>query len=258
MRCSRCSCSAAPPTSRSRPSRKLVGRARGARVVLAARKPEALRRRRGRRCAPAGASEVDTRRVRRHRLRVARELRRRRRSIASATSTSSSSRSACSATRPAPSTTRPPRSRSCRPTSPAWSRSRCRSSSGSGRRATARSCCCRRSRASACAGRTSSTARRRPASTATTRVSAAALAASGVHVMIVRPGFVHTKMTAGMKAAPLSVDARRGRRRGRARDRPRPRDRVGTARDALRDGRCSATCPTAVFRRLPDLMTRDA
>lgn len=34
---------------------------------------------------------------------------------------------------------------------------------------------------------------------------AASLAASGVHVLIVRPGFVHTKMTAGMKAAPLSV-----------------------------------------------------
>jgi decaprenylphospho-beta-D-erythro-pentofuranosid-2-ulose 2-reductase len=32
-----------------------------------------------------------------------------------------------------------------------------------------------------------------------------ALAGSGVHVMIARPGFVHTKMTAGMKPAPLSV-----------------------------------------------------
>ncbi len=36
---------------------------------------------------------------------------------------------------------------------------------------------------------------------------AASLAASGVHVMIVRPGFVHTKMTKGLKAAPLSVSA---------------------------------------------------
>jgi decaprenylphospho-beta-D-erythro-pentofuranosid-2-ulose 2-reductase len=36
---------------------------------------------------------------------------------------------------------------------------------------------------------------------------AAALASSGVKVMIVRPGFVHTKMTAGMKGAPLSVTA---------------------------------------------------
>ena len=34
---------------------------------------------------------------------------------------------------------------------------------------------------------------------------AAALAGSGVGVTIVRPGFVHTKMTAGHKAAPLST-----------------------------------------------------
>jgi decaprenylphospho-beta-D-erythro-pentofuranosid-2-ulose 2-reductase len=32
-----------------------------------------------------------------------------------------------------------------------------------------------------------------------------ALAGTAVHVMIVRPGFVHTKMTAGMKAAPLAT-----------------------------------------------------
>jgi decaprenylphospho-beta-D-erythro-pentofuranosid-2-ulose 2-reductase len=31
------------------------------------------------------------------------------------------------------------------------------------------------------------------------------LAGTGVHVMVVRPGFVHTKMTAGMDAAPLST-----------------------------------------------------
>jgi decaprenylphospho-beta-D-erythro-pentofuranosid-2-ulose 2-reductase len=36
---------------------------------------------------------------------------------------------------------------------------------------------------------------------------AAALAGSGVKVTIVRPGFVHTKMTEGLKAAPLSVSA---------------------------------------------------
>jgi decaprenylphospho-beta-D-erythro-pentofuranosid-2-ulose 2-reductase len=36
---------------------------------------------------------------------------------------------------------------------------------------------------------------------------AAALAGSGVKVTIVRPGFVHTKMTSGLKAAPLSVSA---------------------------------------------------
>ena len=31
------------------------------------------------------------------------------------------------------------------------------------------------------------------------------LVGTGVHVMIVRPGFVHTKMTTGMDAAPLST-----------------------------------------------------
>jgi decaprenylphospho-beta-D-erythro-pentofuranosid-2-ulose 2-reductase len=36
---------------------------------------------------------------------------------------------------------------------------------------------------------------------------AASLSGSGVHVMIVRPGFVKTKMTAGLAAAPLSVTA---------------------------------------------------
>ncbi|HEV7886348.1 MAG TPA: SDR family NAD(P)-dependent oxidoreductase [Acidimicrobiales bacterium] len=34
-----------------------------------------------------------------------------------------------------------------------------------------------------------------------------ALAGSGVHVLVVRPGFVKTKMTAGMEAAPLSTTA---------------------------------------------------
>ena len=34
---------------------------------------------------------------------------------------------------------------------------------------------------------------------------AASLAGSGVHVTIIRPGFVHTKMTEGLKAAPLAA-----------------------------------------------------
>jgi decaprenylphospho-beta-D-erythro-pentofuranosid-2-ulose 2-reductase len=34
-----------------------------------------------------------------------------------------------------------------------------------------------------------------------------ALAGSGVSVMVVRPGFVRTKMTAGRKATPLAIDA---------------------------------------------------
>ena len=33
-----------------------------------------------------------------------------------------------------------------------------------------------------------------------------ALADGGVHVMVVRPGFVHTKMTAGLPPAPLAAD----------------------------------------------------
>ena len=34
-----------------------------------------------------------------------------------------------------------------------------------------------------------------------------ALRGTGVHVLVVRPGFVHTKMTEGRDAAPLSVGA---------------------------------------------------
>jgi decaprenylphospho-beta-D-erythro-pentofuranosid-2-ulose 2-reductase len=34
-----------------------------------------------------------------------------------------------------------------------------------------------------------------------------ALAPKGVHVLVARPGFVHTKMTAGRPAAPMSTDA---------------------------------------------------
>ena len=100
-----------------------------------------------------------------------------------------------------------PHARSSRPTSSARCRSVCRSRNASGRRATARSSCCRRSPVNAPAGRTSSTGRRRPGFDAFFQGLGDALVGSGVHVMIVRPGFVHTKMTAGMKAAPL-VDAR--------------------------------------------------
>ena len=38
-----------------------------------------------------------------------------------------------------------------------------------------------------------------------------ALREHGGHVLVVRPGFVHTKMTEGREAAPLSVGPRRGR-----------------------------------------------
>lgn len=79
---------------------------------------------------------------------------------------------------------------------------------------------------------------------------AASLVSSGVHVLIVRPGFVHTKMTAGMKAAPLSVtpdavaDAVvRGIARGREIVWVPPAMRYVMA--VLRH------LPVAVFRRLP-------
>jgi decaprenylphospho-beta-D-erythro-pentofuranosid-2-ulose 2-reductase len=79
---------------------------------------------------------------------------------------------------------------------------------------------------------------------------AASLASSGVHVMIVRPGFVHTKMTDGLKAAPLSVTADAvadavlsGIARGRDVVWVPPSMRYVMA--VLRH------LPTAVFRRLP-------
>jgi decaprenylphospho-beta-D-erythro-pentofuranosid-2-ulose 2-reductase len=79
---------------------------------------------------------------------------------------------------------------------------------------------------------------------------AASLASSGVRVMIVRPGFVHTKMTEGLKAAPLSVTADdvadavvRGLARGRE---------VVWVPPALRYVMVVLRhLPAAVFRRLP-------
>jgi decaprenylphospho-beta-D-erythro-pentofuranosid-2-ulose 2-reductase len=79
---------------------------------------------------------------------------------------------------------------------------------------------------------------------------AAALAASGVHVLIVRPGFVHTKMTKGMKSAPLSVSADavadaivRGIAQGR--------DIVWVPPAMRYVMTVLRHVPTAVFRRLP-------
>jgi len=79
---------------------------------------------------------------------------------------------------------------------------------------------------------------------------AAALAGSGIHVMIVRPGFVATKMTKGLPAAPLAAE---------------PDDVAGAIVRGLRRGQeivwvpstlryvMSALrhMPRAVFRRLP-------
>ncbi len=61
-----------------------------------------------------------------------------------------------------------------------------------------------------------------------------ALREHGVHVSVVRPGFVHSKMTAG-RSRPAGGHRRRGRcRRGR-RGRPGPRPRVGARGDAPGD-----------------------
>ncbi len=79
---------------------------------------------------------------------------------------------------------------------------------------------------------------------------AASLVSSGVHVMIVRPGFVHSKMTAGMKAAPLSVtpdDVAEAVVRGLARDRE-----IVWVPAAMRYVMTMLRhMPAAVFRRLP-------
>jgi decaprenylphospho-beta-D-erythro-pentofuranosid-2-ulose 2-reductase len=77
-----------------------------------------------------------------------------------------------------------------------------------------------------------------------------ALRASGVKVVVIRPGFVHTKMTAGMKAAPLSVT---------------PEQVAEVIVDAVANGREQAWAPApmrhvmsvlrhvprSIFRRLP-------
>ena len=52
---------------------------------------------------------------------------------------------------------------------------------------------------------TTSTARRKPASTPSPRDSATRSSARGPARVVVRPGFVHTKMTADMDAAPFST-----------------------------------------------------
>ena len=98
-------------------------------------------------------------------------------------------------------------------------------------------------RASGHGGRTSCTARRRRAWTRSSRAWATASSGSGVKVMIVRPGFVDTKMTKGMDAAPAVHHGRRGRRRHRARPGPRQRDRLGAVDASLRHVGAAARPP---------------
>ena len=72
-------------------------------------------------------------------------------------------------------------------------------------RATARSSCSRRSPASGPARRTTSTARPRPGLDAFAQGLGDALVGSGVRVLVVRPGFVHSSMTEGHDAAPFAT-----------------------------------------------------
>ena len=76
------------------------------------------------------------------------------------------------------------------------------------------------------------------------------LEGSGVDVLIVRPGFVRTKMTAGMDPAPGAVDAPRS---------PRPSSRgcAAAAGSSTCPASCAGSCssikllPRSIFRRLP-------
>ena len=73
-----------------------------------------------------------------------------------------------------------------------------------------------------------------------------ALREHGGHVLVVRPGFVHTKMTEGREAAPLSVGPERGgRRRRRGRRRPQGAG-LGAVRDARRDVGAAARAAPAL------------
>ena len=81
-------------------------------------------------------------------------------------------------------------------------------------RDTARLSSCRRSPASGCGGPTSSTGPPRPALDGFAQGLGDALAGSGARVLIVRPGFVHTKMTEGRPVPRCRPPTPAGRRRG--------------------------------------------
>ena len=78
-----------------------------------------------------------------------------------------------------------------------------------------------------------------------------ALAGSGARVLIVRPGFVRTKMTEGRPAAPLSTTADAGRRRHREGPGRRPGGDLGAGQPAPRVRRSSGTCPERCGASLP-------
>ena len=63
---------------------------------------------------------------------------------------------------------------------------------------------------------------------------------TGVHVLVVRPGFVRTRMTAGLPEAPFATTAGRGRRGRRRRAGPPAGGRLGPRRAAGRHVRGAA------------------
>ena len=195
-------------------------RARGAR-------PDAVASRSPTSCAPLGATTVETVRVRRARHRAARRVRRRRVRAASATSTSRCSRSACSATRRRPSAT-------------AAAAVDIAEVNYVGSVSVAVPLAQRMRDAGPRHDRRAVVGRRRagPPSNFVYGSSKAgmdaffqglgdSLVGTGVNVMIVRPGFVHTKMTDGHGRGAALDHPRSGRRRDRARPRARQRDGLG-------------------------------
>ncbi len=79
------------------------------------------------------------------------------------------------------------------------------------------------------------------------------LAGRGVHVMIVRPGFVTTKMTEGLEPAPLSTTPEAVARGDRAGTRAGTRDRVGPTDAAIRH--VGAAAPAAPSVPAPEDLT---
>ena len=241
-----CCCSAAPARSRSAVARAWTD---AEPVVTAGRPPgRTPRRGRGRARAPTASrstwSTSTPRTPRRHPAPGRAGGGRR------ATSTSRSSRSACSATRRRPGPTMPPPS--------AWPRSTTRPRSASGS-----ACRSRRQAAGTRLDRGPLVGRRgagppvqlrlrrppRPGMDGFYLGLGEALREYGGHVLVVRPGFVHTRMTAGREAAPMSVTRRAGRRRGGPRGGGPLRPGLGAGPDAGRDvgapARAAAGVPPA-------------
>ena len=101
------------------------------------------------------------------------------------------------------------------------------------RRGTARWSCCPRWPASAPAAPTSSTARSKAGLDAFAQGLGDALHGTGVHVMVVRPGFVrHEDDRPGCRQPPLATDAGGGRHGHRAGAAPPLGDGVGAGRAA--------------------------